>query len=222
MTSLGRVVGRDINGVSRSDSYDALGRLTGETNALGAFTYGYDGVTNRLVNMGYPNGQTTLLSYLPTNQEHRLSDIHNKLTGGTTLSRFQFGYAPDGTLTTWSQQMDADPARMYTFEHDGVNRLISATLKTTDATPVTVKRYGYSYDKNSNRVGEQIDDGSSSATVNALNALNGSAQTQSAFQEERIRTPMSVACRRMRAIPKACCCRQPRRLAPVCCSAPES
>jgi len=170
---LGRVVGRDINGVSRSDSFDALGRLTGETNALGAFTYGYDGVTNRLVNIGYPNGQTTLLSYLPTNQEHRLADIHNKLTGATTLSRFQFGYAPDGTVTTWSQQMDADPARMYTFEHDGVNRLISATLKTTDATPVTVKRYGYSYDKNANRVGEQIDDGSSSATVNALNALTG-------------------------------------------------
>jgi len=48
---LGRGVGRSINGVTVSQSYDALGRTIGEVNALGTFTYAYDGVTDRLASL---------------------------------------------------------------------------------------------------------------------------------------------------------------------------
>jgi RHS repeat-associated protein len=168
---LGRVVQRSINGVALSRSYDALGRLTGETNALGAFSYAYDGVTDRLLSMTYPNGQSMTLGYLGTSQGHRLQDIHNKLSSGATLSRFQYTYSADGAIATWSQQVDGNAALLYELAHDSVNQLTGAALRTTGATPSVLKRYMYVYDKIANRTGEQIDDASMSASMNTLNAM---------------------------------------------------
>jgi RHS repeat-associated protein len=168
---LGRVASRSINEVALSQDYDALGRLTGETNALGAFTYGYEGVTDRLASLAYPNGQTTALSYFGNTQDHRLQDLHNKLSGGATLSRFQYVYAADGAITSWTQQTDSNPAKAYDLGHDAVNQLTAATLRTTEPTPLVLKRYSYSYDKTVNRMGEQIDDASTSASINTLNAV---------------------------------------------------
>ena len=45
---LGRVASRAINAVSQSTTYDAIGRVTGVTNVLGAFGYGYVGNSGRL------------------------------------------------------------------------------------------------------------------------------------------------------------------------------
>ncbi len=168
---LGRRVGRTINGVALSQTYDALGRMTGETNALGGFTYGYDGVTDRLTSITYPNGQSTTRGYLGTAQGHRLQDLHNKLSGGATLSRFQYDYAADGSITTWTQQTDNNQSKAYDLVRDFVNQLTTAKLRTTDPAPVVLKRYSYGYDKAANRTGEQVDDASTSASVNAVNAM---------------------------------------------------
>ena len=43
--------------------FDAAGRITGETNALGSFAYGYDGSSTRLVAETCPNGQTETIGY---------------------------------------------------------------------------------------------------------------------------------------------------------------
>lgn len=171
---LGRVVGRAINGVSLSWSYDALGRISGETNALGSFGYSYDGVTDRLLSLAYPNGQTTTLAYFGNTQDHRLQEIHNKLSGGATLSRFQYTHDANGTIKSWTQQADSNPAKVYDLGYDAVNQLVTATLRTTDPTPVILKRYRYSYDKAENRTTEQIDDANTAASYNVLNALTGS------------------------------------------------
>lgn len=56
---LGRGTGLAVNGVSRSRTLDALGRVTGETNVLGALTYAYVGATERVQTVNYPNGQAT-------------------------------------------------------------------------------------------------------------------------------------------------------------------
>jgi YD repeat-containing protein len=56
---LGRVVTRPIDGVPLTLRYDTLGRVDREENALGTFTYTYDGVTRRLATVTYPNGQTS-------------------------------------------------------------------------------------------------------------------------------------------------------------------
>jgi RHS repeat-associated protein len=168
---LGRVSGRSINGAVLEQSYDALGRITGETNALGAFTRGYEGVTDRLANLGHPNGQTITLGYFGNAQDHRLQDLHNRLAGGATLSRFQYTYAANGAITSWNQQTDNNPGKAYDLGHDAVDQLMTATLRTTDPTPAILRRYRYSYDKAENRTGEQIDDASTAASHNTFNAL---------------------------------------------------
>jgi hypothetical protein len=56
---LGRVKSRAIDNMAQAASFDALGRVTAVTNALGMFTNNYVGVTPRLDSVIYPNGQTT-------------------------------------------------------------------------------------------------------------------------------------------------------------------
>ena len=169
---LGRVVGRSINGTSLSLSYDALGRVTGETNALGTFSYGYDGASGRATMAGHPGGQgSATYSYLGSSSEHRLQQIVNQRSGGATLSTFQYAYDLKGLIKSWTQQTDSNPAKAYLLERDGVDRLVAATLQTTDPTPAILKRHRYTYDPAGNRVTEQIDDMAVAATYNNLNAL---------------------------------------------------
>lgn len=168
---LDRVVSRDINGVRLSWAFDALGRVTEQAGAIGTFTYAYDGVTNRLASLNYPNGQTTVLSYFGNEQDHLLQDLHNERLDGSTLSRFQYTYTPDREIATWTQQADNNPSRMYDLGHDALGQLTTATLQTTDPAPIVLKRYGYGYDRASNRTSEEIDDAGTSATVNVLNAI---------------------------------------------------
>jgi hypothetical protein len=47
----GRVVSRSINSVNAAQTYEPLGRIDTVTNALGNFSYGYDGATSRLQNI---------------------------------------------------------------------------------------------------------------------------------------------------------------------------
>jgi hypothetical protein len=68
--ALGRVNNRPIDtGNSVSTTFDALGRVTGFTNALtpsGSFTYTYfdpSHPTNRIGSITYPNGQSTTFNY---------------------------------------------------------------------------------------------------------------------------------------------------------------
>ena len=56
---LGRQTSTDINGTSSSVILDAAGRVTSETNALGTFTYTYDGNSLRETSQSCPNGVAT-------------------------------------------------------------------------------------------------------------------------------------------------------------------
>ena len=82
---LGRTTQELVNGVGMSVTYDVLGRTTSEVNALGTFTYTYDGVTNRIASATYPNGQTTAYTYYDDQGDRRLQTIHHKYPGGATL-----------------------------------------------------------------------------------------------------------------------------------------
>jgi YD repeat-containing protein len=170
---LGRVVERSINGSANELTYiyDALGRVTSETNVLGTFTYGYDGVSGRLASVTYPNGQTSVYSYLPTVQDHRLQTMHHKYAGGATLSKFDYTYDPFGNIQTWRQQADSDPAVEWRYGYDRADHLISAVKQTTGSTPSVLKRYGYAYDLAGNRTAEQIDGVATGAIYNSLNQL---------------------------------------------------
>ncbi len=167
---LGRVVSRAINGVAAGKAYDALGRVTTETNVLGTFTYGYDGVTGRLQSVLYPNGQTSTYTYLPNLQDHRLETIHHKYPSGATLSKFDYTYDVAGNILTWRQQADT-AAVLWEYGYDPADQLTAAIKKATDPQQTVLKRYYYRYDPAGNRLSEQIDDAVTSRTYDSLNRL---------------------------------------------------
>jgi RHS repeat-associated protein len=168
---LGRIGSRAINGVAATRAYDALGRVTAETNVLGAFGYGYDGVTARLASVTYPNLQTSNYSYLGNVGDRRLQTIHHQKPDSATLSKFDYTYDAVGNILTWQQQADNTAATVYQFGYDAGDQLTVATNRTTDLTPIVLKRFAYAYDPAGNRTSEQIDDAVTSAGHDALNRL---------------------------------------------------
>ena len=88
--------------MAASQTYDALGRTTAETNVLGTFTCGYDGVTRRLASVTYPNGQTSTYAYLDNAGDHRLQTIHHKYPDGATLSTRARNVVSRGCVATMS------------------------------------------------------------------------------------------------------------------------
>ncbi len=163
---------RAINGAANKVTwiFDALGRVTSEANVLGTFTYTYDGVTSRLATVTYPNDQTSIYSYLPNSQDHRLQTIHHKYPNATTLSKFDYTYDTVGNILTWRQQADTTAVN-WRYGYDPADQLTSAIKDSTDPLPVIQKRYAYGYDPAGNRLFEQIDDQVMAASHDNLNRL---------------------------------------------------
>jgi RHS repeat-associated protein len=168
---LGRVTNRALNAVGVAWVYDTLGRVTSETNPVGAFAYTYDGVTARPATTTYPNGQTTTYSYYGNTGDRRLQTLHHKLSGGATLSKFDYAYDKVGNILSWQQQADAAAPTQWSYAYDIADQLLSALKKTTDPTPTLLARFHYSYDAAGNRTSEQIGNNVSGVAVNALNRL---------------------------------------------------
>lgn len=169
---LGRVLNRSINGVSENRTYDALGRISTVSNPLGSFTYTYDGATNRLMNVAYPNGQTTGFTYFDAAGDKRLKSIQNLKSTGANISTFGYTYDATGDIHSWTQQADAQSPRAYSFSYDPVGQLLGATL--TDAsTSQVLKTYAYGYDDAGNRTTEQINGAITTSTYNNLNQMEG-------------------------------------------------
>jgi RHS repeat-associated protein len=167
---LGRLVGRGVNGISTTLSYDLLGRRASLVDPLGSFSYSYDTHSGRVTTVTYPGGRTTTLSYLGATGDHRLQEILNHLPGGATLSKYDYTYDAVGKIATWTQQVGANPAGVYTLGYDAADQLTTATI--TGLTPLPVpSRFGYAYDATGNRTAEQLDDAVMGATYNNRNEL---------------------------------------------------
>src|SRR3954469_23173227 len=165
---LGRVAGRAINGVGLTLTYDALGRATDETNALGHFITTYVGTTPRPEHVTYPNGQTSTYAYYPNSGDHLLQTIHHKYPTGSTLSKFDYTYDSVGNILTWTQQADSAAPTVFQYGYDAADQLTSAVQATADLSG-TLKRYAYTYDPAGNRLSEQIDDAVTGASYDVLN-----------------------------------------------------
>ena len=172
---LGRRLSRALGTATVTWAFDALGRLTSEVNVLGTFTYTYDGLSGRCANATYPNSQSTTYSYFGNSGDRRLQRLHHKLSGGATLSKFDYTYDTVGNILSWQQQADTDAPTQWIYGHDLADQLAAAVKKTTDPTPTVLARYGYVYDPSGNRTTEQIDDAVLGASVNNVNRL-GSQQ----------------------------------------------
>jgi RHS repeat-associated protein len=170
---LSRVAQRLVNGVSHAFSYDALGRLSGEVNALGAFFYSYDGATGRVASITFPNGQTSSYSYLTNAGDRRLQTIHHKYPNGSTLSKFDYSYDAAGNLLTWRQQADSDQPTEWRYTYDAADQLLDADRWSTDGTPARLTHRSYMYDLAGNRIVDQVDTAVMLSTFDRTNRLTG-------------------------------------------------
>jgi RHS repeat-associated protein len=186
---LGRCTSRVINGVVSSSVFDAAGRVINETNALGTFGYTYAGPTMRRVSIGYPNGQTTVFSYLDNLSDRRLERITNT-QGASPISEYRYGYdvAAD-RITTWSQKSGNQAPVIHTLGYDAANQLTSVG-ESQNGNPVIT--FAYTYNLAGNRLTEQISDVMMHASYNALNELttmdteSGTADTYEWDAEQRL------------------------------------
>lgn len=166
---LGRRITTAINGVAATLTYDAAGRVVGETNALGVFARTYEGSSRRVVLEAFPNGQTVESGYGGNLEDRELQRITHKV-GATPLSEFLYGRDHLARrITTWSQQGGAQPPDLSTFGYDLVDHLVSASVTNGG---VLVNSFAYAYDLLDNRLSEQVGLSNAVATYNPLNQIN--------------------------------------------------
>jgi RHS repeat-associated protein len=166
---LGRIIIRTINDMAEQVTYDALGRVTMVTNALGGFTNVYVRATGLIATNFYPNGQQTVFSYYGTNNDLRLEQIQNLSPNGQNISTFSYNYDADGQITNWTEQADAQTPTVKVPEYDPVDQLLGVTVHGNNAAGTILKQFLYSYDPAGNRTSEQIDSSFSQADYNNLN-----------------------------------------------------
>jgi len=167
--NLGRPVQQTMDGVVSTRTFDPAGRLTGISNELGAFTYAYDGSSDRLVSETFPNGQITTIGYGNNLQDFVFQQISNAI-GATPISQFSYNHdISRGQITAWSQQAGFQAPSIFTFGYDAANQLLSATVTNSG---VLVNALGYSYDPAGNRLTELAGGATATFTYNALNQLN--------------------------------------------------
>jgi RHS repeat-associated protein len=169
-------LGRPVEEIEDGDvllrTFDAAGRITAISNALGSFTYGYDGSSLRVTSQTFPNGQATAATYGDNLQDFMLQQLTHTL-GASPISQFSYQHdVARGQITTWSQQAGAQTPSVFSFGYDAANQLISGNVTNAGA---LASGFAYSYDAAGNRLSEQIGGLTATASYNALNQLSTKA-----------------------------------------------
>ncbi|HKP97355.1 MAG TPA: RHS repeat-associated core domain-containing protein [Fibrobacteria bacterium] len=171
--ALGRTITRAINGSNSTLVYDNLGRITGNANPLGSFTYKYLTPTSRPDSLLYPNGQKAGYAYFPNTGDFRLSRIQNLNPSLSFLSRFDYTYDAEGQIKTWTQQADAATAVVHNLTYDPADEVVGDVVKSVASGNPVVKNYAYGYDKAGNRTAAQDLATLNTFGYNAVNQLTG-------------------------------------------------
>jgi RHS repeat-associated protein len=172
---LGRVTNRSINGTANAESwvFDSLGRMSSDTNNLGAFNYTYVGVTNRLQTLTYPAATATAnYTYFDNLGDKRLQEIKNMMSSGALVSQFDYTYDAEGQVKTWKKTWPGlSPAvQRYDLTYDNADQLTRAPLK-NDSNNTLIRNYLYGYDLGSNRLTETIGPTTTTSTANDVNEI---------------------------------------------------
>lgn len=177
--ALGRGTNRSINSVSEQWTYDALGRVTAFTNALGSFSNWFLGGTPLTTTNFCPNGKKTILSYLSITNDERLAEIWNQKTNSATLSKFDYVYDAIGQMTNWTRQTDTTVTNVHVFTYDPVNQLLSDTVHSNTIAGAILQQYAYGYDAGGNRTTEQIGTGAAGPVSISQSSYNSDNQLTS-------------------------------------------
>jgi RHS repeat-associated protein len=173
---LGRQAVRGINGVAVRRSWDEAGRLTQMTNALGIFTYSWEGASRRLSAVDMPGGQRTTFGYLPNLKDQLPQHITHLKADGGLLSRFSYDYNVVPRIVRWTQERSGASPVEWVFEYDAADQLTNAVATQNGA---SVESYAYSYDAGENRIAEATSTGTQQFFHNALNELTSVSGTVS-------------------------------------------
>jgi RHS repeat-associated protein len=169
--ALGRTTSRAISGMAQSAAFDALGRVTNVVNALGGFSYDYDGATPRLLDAFYPNGQSSHFSYFNNLGDRRLQQITHEKPDASLLSSFSYAYNPVGEITNWVQHLGA-LTQTWSIGYDAADQLLSVAV--SGVNPVN---YNYAYDAAANRLLENTKGDQRSFSYDSLNQLLSASDT---------------------------------------------
>jgi RHS repeat-associated protein len=162
--SLGRTTNRSINGGVNSDSltFDAISRVTAETNTLGSFAYTYfddfsgsSKASSRLTSVGYPNGQSIKFSWYPSSGDERIQQIANlKTSNGPTISQFSHRFDPIGQITQ-RQELQANASTNSDFTYDQAGQVTTSQVGSGGPSQSYLFQNYFAYDAASNRTAVQ-------------------------------------------------------------------
>lgn len=164
---LGRSVTRAINGVALQRLFDAAGRITQMTNALGLFSFTWEGGRFRLSSMQYPNNQRTDYAYHPNAQDQRLQRVTHRLPDNTVLSQYTYAYDAESQITNWIQ-LQAATTKTWAPRYDAADRLLGVVEMASGG---ITNSYSYGYDLSDNRTFEQSGASWRDFSYNPLNQL---------------------------------------------------
>jgi len=165
---LGRRVTTSVNGSVSASTFDVAGRITVRSNALGAFSYAYEGNSQRPTTIIGPNGYTINLTYLDSLSDRRLQKVTYS-QGAVALAQFSYGYdTVAGRITNWVQQTATAAPTVSSFVYDALNQLVAGVVQSNNA---VVRNLAWSYDAAGNRLTEQANGQTTSASYNTLNEL---------------------------------------------------
>src|SRR6266536_2916317 len=171
---IGRITTRSINGTANSVAwtFDSLGRISSVVNKLGTFSYSYVDVTNRLSNMTYPGGSSSVYTYFPNAQDKRLQEIKNQTSSNALISQFDYTYDTEGRILTWTKNYPGlSPApQRFDLGYDNADQLLAAPLKNASANAL-IRQYTYGYDLASNRTSELVGTVTNTSTPNNVKEI---------------------------------------------------
>ncbi|WP_437968140.1 RHS repeat-associated core domain-containing protein [Sorangium sp. So ce260] len=183
--ALGRRVGRTINGSTSTIVPDALGRPVQEINALGTFTYRYEGASFSPVELLYPNGQRVIQTYFDNKGDFRPHMVINLTPSGVLQSVFACERDAEGQITRWLDlafhsglwsRLARWVARALVSLH--LTDLLADRIEYDAAGQVVryAERFGggdhlYMYDRAGNRLVERIRQSGVAFRYNAVNEL---------------------------------------------------
>lgn len=162
--ALGRVTNRDINSTANASSwtFDAISRVTSETNALGTFNYAYvDDVSgsskglSRLASVSYPNGQSSIFDWYGNSDDNHLRGITHMAPGNVPRSQFNYSHNSGGEIIRWAQQNAGMTPQVSSLGYDKISQLTASVAGDGSASSPYSNQYFYGYDPASNRTGVQ-------------------------------------------------------------------
>jgi RHS repeat-associated protein len=164
---LGRRVSITSGGESSTSTFDALGRLARDQNALGVFEYSYHGGSKRRAAQVSPNGLVTTYEHAGAQHGHVLRRITDTIASAR-ISEHVYEYDASRRISSWSQQLGMESPQVHTPGYDAAGRVTSVAVSDGGGAVTT---FGYRYDAVSNRLTETVDASERRFSYNALNQL---------------------------------------------------